>query len=373
MSDSGRATVRRRIASGWRASVAGNALALSLGLAFGLALLEWGLRLAGFPARSLHSVSAEEYEAVPGLWSPGQDFVNRDNPALPYRIHINALGLRGPETTLEPTRPRVLFIGDSFTFGDFVDDDETLPAQVQQRLGYRAEVLNGGVGGTTIVDQIAFLERLLVLRPSLVVLVFFENDLNDLFVDLAMHEQFARNRALKSGVLRPLFWLIRDTAMFNAFLEARASLRARTETPADRETGEGEGPGFYSDAWVSMRAARYAEEAAALRDRLERQSVSLLIAGFPHPFSVRESDPDRGMPIPDQIGAVARALEAYSIPLVNLRPILKTSGRSLRKLYLFPYDGHASRLGYSIASEALAPHVLAELDGSHTAARLPGA
>jgi len=345
--------------SGRRAAAWGNILALFAGGAFALALLEVGLRLAGFPGRSLHSVSAEEYERVPGLWSPGQDFVDRDNPALPYRIHINSLGLRGPETTFEPRRPRVLFIGDSFTFGDFVGDDETLPAQVQQLLGERAEVLNGGVSGTTIVDHRVFLERLLALRPSLVVLVFFENDLTDLFADPPQHLQFARNRALKGGTLRPLFWLVRDTATFNAFLKARLALCARSEAG---EPGVGEGPAFYSDAWVAIRAARYAEEAAALRDRLARESISLLIAGFPHPFSVRESDPDLGTPMPDQIGAVYRVLETYAIPMVDLRQALKASGRSLRELYLFPHDGHASPLGYAVAAEALGPHVLHALE-----------
>jgi len=353
----------------WAGAI-GNFLALFASGVLGFALLEGGLRLAGFPARSLHSISAEEYETVPGLWSPGQDFVNRDNPALPYRIHINSLGLRGPETALEPSRPRVLFIGDSFTFGDFVDDDETLPAQVQQRLGDRAEVLNGGVGGTTIVDQRVFLERFLVLKPTLVVLLFFENDLNDLASDPPQHVQFARNRALKSGTLQPLFGLIRDTATFNAFLKARAVLSARNGVDAgDGEPGGGERLVLFSDAWLATCATRYAEEAATLRDRLERENIPLLVAGFPHPFSVRESDPDLGGFIPDRIGPMARVLDAYGIPVIDVRPALQASGRSLRELYLLPHNGHASPLGYAIAAETLIPHVLRALDESRADGR----
>ena len=43
-----------------------------------------------------------------------------------------------------------------------------LPAQVQVLLGDGADVLNGGVGGTTIVDQRVFVERYLSLEPRVI-------------------------------------------------------------------------------------------------------------------------------------------------------------------------------------------------------------
>ena len=106
------------------------ALVLTLGAA------ELLLRASGrFPTVQLHSVSSRDHARIPGPWQPNQDLVRLAKPALPHRVRTNALGLRGPETSLAPRGPRVLCVGDSFTFGDFVEDDETLPAQLGARLG----------------------------------------------------------------------------------------------------------------------------------------------------------------------------------------------------------------------------------------------
>ena len=93
---------------------------------------------------------------------------------------INALGLRGPECAPEPTpgRTRVALLGDSFTLGIGVRDEDTLPAQLERALGpERFEVLNFGVSATDTVQQVQYLQGF-VLRfaPQVVVLVFFLND-----------------------------------------------------------------------------------------------------------------------------------------------------------------------------------------------------
>ena len=55
------------------------------------------------------------------------------------------------------------------------------------RLSGRADVLNAGVLGSTIVDQRVFLQRLLDLNPTLVLLVFCENDLDDFQTTPPLH------------------------------------------------------------------------------------------------------------------------------------------------------------------------------------------
>jgi lysophospholipase L1-like esterase len=326
-----------------RAALVFASLALSLGL------LEIGLRWSGrYPAVGLHSASARDYERIPGFWEPGQDFVNRQIPALPHRIRTNSLGLRGPETTLAPRGPRVLCLGDSFTFGDYVNDEETLPAQLGARLKGSAEVLNGGIGGTTIVDQREFLERYLALSPDVVLLIYYENDLEDLFLEPPMHVRFARNRELKSGVLGPLYEQVRDTATFNALLHLQGLLRARevASTPATQQAEGAEPP-----PWLAPMVERYADEVAALRDRLEAREIELVVAAFPHPFVVS------GKYQRDRIAPVSRALAARHIPTVDLTPALRASSQPLTELFLFPHNGHASARAYAIAAEVLEPHV----------------
>ena len=101
-----------------------------------------------------------------------------------YQVHINALGLRGPETTREkpPGIYRIICIGGSTTFGTGATSDEkSYPARLQALLnrlaetghapeGIRYEVLNGGVSGYNSVDSLINLElRLLELQPDAVI------------------------------------------------------------------------------------------------------------------------------------------------------------------------------------------------------------
>lgn len=74
---------------------------------------------------------------------------------------------------------RVLFLGDSFTYGLGSGDDETFVHLVDEALE-RTEVINSGCNGYGQREQLAVLDTLgESLRPDLVVLMFFWNDLED--------------------------------------------------------------------------------------------------------------------------------------------------------------------------------------------------
>jgi len=94
--------------------------------------------------------------------------------------HVNALGLRGAECALAkaPGTRRVAVLGDSFTLGIGVRDEDTLPAQLQRALGRAdVEVLNFGVSATQTVEHVRYLEGYaLGFDPDVVVLVYFLND-----------------------------------------------------------------------------------------------------------------------------------------------------------------------------------------------------
>jgi lysophospholipase L1-like esterase len=115
---------------------------------------------------------------------PGWDKREPPPGSKRYQVHINALGLRGPETTREkpPGIYRIICIGGSTTFGTgATSDDKAYPARLQQALnhladtghapeGLRYEVLNGGVSGYNSIDSLINLElRLLELQPDAVI------------------------------------------------------------------------------------------------------------------------------------------------------------------------------------------------------------
>ncbi|HVN38886.1 MAG TPA: hypothetical protein VMW19_12030 [Myxococcota bacterium] len=93
-------------------------------------------------------------------------------------VAIDARGLRanGNEPA-PPEQPSVLAVGDSFTFGDEVDDRSTWPSALERRLGQR--VWNGGVFGYGL-DQITLRAEQLVpaLTPSVLVVSMIPDDVS---------------------------------------------------------------------------------------------------------------------------------------------------------------------------------------------------
>jgi hypothetical protein len=73
-------------------------------------------------------------------------------------------------------RPLLLATGDSFTYGEEVDDGDTWPSQLQALLGIR--VVNGGVGAYGLDQIVLRTERLAqALRPTAIVVSFIADDL----------------------------------------------------------------------------------------------------------------------------------------------------------------------------------------------------
>ncbi len=97
-----------------------------------------------------------------------------------FRVTTNALGMRGPATGEKGGRLRILAIGDSTTFGQYLEDHETWPAVLQSLLdaeGARAEVLNAGVIGMSSFQGLAYLmARGFDLQPDVVIATFGFND-----------------------------------------------------------------------------------------------------------------------------------------------------------------------------------------------------
>jgi lysophospholipase L1-like esterase len=105
-----------------------------------------------------------------------------------YIQRVNNLGLRGADTTLEKPAGtfRILMLGDSFTMGKGVEDDETFVSLVGQALqeesaacgGPRLEVLNGGVDSySPILSYLQLKTDLIALHPDVVMLNLDNSDL----------------------------------------------------------------------------------------------------------------------------------------------------------------------------------------------------
>jgi lysophospholipase L1-like esterase len=107
------------------------------------------------------------------------EFMFDRSRAVSYRT--SSLGLRGGEIGARTQGvPRVLVIGDSYTFGWAVEEEQSYPRQATLLLsaaGREVEIINAGIPGYGTRQERALLAELLpVLRPDVVVLGFVMND-----------------------------------------------------------------------------------------------------------------------------------------------------------------------------------------------------
>jgi lysophospholipase L1-like esterase len=101
------------------------------------------------------------------------------------KVHINSLGLRGPELISLPRGGyRVMVLGDSMVAGFEVDDDKTFVALLEEKLTKElrmpVQTINAGVRGYgTDQAYLYYRERVRELRPDLVIFQASGNDFED--------------------------------------------------------------------------------------------------------------------------------------------------------------------------------------------------
>ena len=109
--------------------------------------------------------------------------VSKTNEWHNITIAINSKGLRDEEYDLTSTNYRILMLGDSFTSGEFVELQDSVPKRVEQHLrraGYAVDVINAGVGSYSPTLEYLYLrERGLEYAPDMIVLNFDLSDVHD--------------------------------------------------------------------------------------------------------------------------------------------------------------------------------------------------
>ena len=98
----------------------------------------------------------------------------RSDERVPFTVTINSQGLRAPRDYAPRPAPgvaRLAVVGDSCTFGEGVDDDQTLPSYLERSLA-GVEVINFGVHGYGLGEMVLRLEReVFAFNPDRIFLV----------------------------------------------------------------------------------------------------------------------------------------------------------------------------------------------------------
>ena len=190
-------------------------------LIFGAVLLAFELTLRAFGYGDY-----ERYRPDPDLlWvlKPGQRGITHFGHKP---VRVNSYGMRGDE--FSPQKPRgkirIISFGDSYTYGYGVGQDDTYPALLGQLLERsfpgRYEVLNAGVNGYGIYQELVYLRRAVKYQPDIITVSSTYNDslfLNNVHVDgtIAMDEA-PKRRILRSVSLKRV---ARSVALYNFWME----------------------------------------------------------------------------------------------------------------------------------------------------------
>ena len=152
-------------------------IVVGLALLLGVVLAEFLGRLAApqvtmFP----RYVTSTDYEIE---MAPGAEIRHRRGRMWTFTYRTNEIGRRGPYVPPDQLTGKavVAVLGDSFSFGIGVEDDQVFSAQLGRLLGGGWYVLNGGMSGWGIDSEIKWYSEVgKPYHPEAVVLQFTGND-----------------------------------------------------------------------------------------------------------------------------------------------------------------------------------------------------
>lgn len=257
-----------------------------------------------------------------------------DGATLSYRI--NSLGFRGKETTHEkpPNTVRIVGIGDSFTFGTGVRNEDTFLSILESRLAAtitkaNIEVLNLGVGGYNTAHEVSLLNHVGVsLHPDIVVIFFFLNDTNAGGTASAFGAQITEQQLP--------FWR-RHSQLADLIASGLERQRAARELVKN-----------YNDSYQD-KAAGWERSKRALRNAkslADKKDFELVLAIFPVLWNLSDNYPF--LQIHRTVSDFASGL---SIPVLDLQP--EFSGFDGPELWAHPNNQHPNAQGHEIAGIAL--------------------
>ncbi|MGE3272505.1 MAG: hypothetical protein AB7P40_27415 [Chloroflexota bacterium] len=364
----------RRASPSWQARV----LLVLIGVLLPLGLAEAGLRVAG-------AALPGDYQTV-SFAEAHPEFGRRNRPGAGWKktdeytswIEINSKSLRGAEIDYPkpPGEYRILITGDSFTFGEQVNQDETFTQRLEDRLnaeqpGLHYRVLNAGSNGWATANEAVYLTKEGVrFSPDVVIVAFYVgNDISDNYrrvatvsiareADLALRgaDSFEGPRRIlrrselytvfESGVLAKLPWWQDDGGSNSSDRKAPRN---------DQEAQE---------AWAITESLL-----ARMRDVSESQGARFMVMVVPTAVTVAqrgdasdrdtddEEDDDGGPEVKpgmeDPHGQLADMLARLNITSLDLLPDFRRADNQIKDRLYYRRNAHWTAAGHEVTTDAL--------------------
>ena len=353
-------------------------LALALGLAAGLALSELALRVLDLPRSHRPHSAPSQFDFLQSRTDGRVFFVNKRSDPIPFVYdsdprgyfgpgnqvthQTNANGFRGPECPLAKPAGvfRVVFLGDSFTFGEGVRFEDTFAERTAALLARRFadagrvfESCNLGVSGYNTSDALHLFEALVPrLQPDAVVLTYVLNDAEPPLFQTAPGRdpvRRARESEVAEGVATP-------TPPDVALYELRVA-QLIWQFAAQRRQGaatEAHYRALYlpgAQGWLASGSAL-----DALVAHCQRARIPLLVALFPILHQLDDSHP-----FLPEYRTVLERVRAAGGEALDLFPAF--AGQDAPALWVHPTDQHPNELAHALAAERLAERLAPLVQG----------
>jgi hypothetical protein len=347
-------------------------------LVVALAIAEGAVRL----------ISPQEVGPVRFAWDPelgqipvpGQQGQRNIPGVFAFTYSNNSLGWRGRREYREakPTDYRVLLLGDSFTYGTGVDDDQTFAARVEQDLRadrMSVEVVNAGCPGKGTDYALKCFQMVgRKFHPELTVLCFFANDFQDNergeYYLVGKHGELAA-KSLKEdqgGIKNFLFrlpaynWLISWSQAANLVKQAGVEVLVNRAQKTGSDASGGlvvsykKGAEGYSNRTNKDLTNLYV---ARLNTAVKGAGGELIMFYLPVSQEVREYQTSRTISADER--ACVRIAADNGITLWSLTPLLAHSGQSIDHLYY--KEGHWTAAAHEMAARSMSRLIQSELAG----------
>jgi len=264
----------------------------------------------------------------------GWEMVPGEHYTYQHRVRINSLGLRGPELAAkEAHEVRVLFLGDSLTYGQGVADDETVPAALERalqerELRHRWSVVNAGCRAYGTSHEIGLLEELGArIQPDVVLLGWYWNDVSERAIQPTYESFLSRGEfAFDTGDRIEGWSRLRWHAL---------QLPRRSALVMFVHDFLGDSNQLFAPDVVEAGFQRLALLLARFRAECARLGATAVMVIFPD--AKRLAGAERSRPCDERAAALARQ---HELPLVELMPALQPLYATSERLPILAFDGH---------------------------------
>jgi len=324
-------------------------LALAIALGASLVVAEIAVRvLVGAPLAErlpLMLVRANPYR--------GWEMVPGEHYTYQHRVRVNSLGLRGPELAAKaPNEKRILFLGDSLTYGQGVADDETVPAALERELAARAphrrwSVVNAGCRAYGTSQEVGLLAELGArVQPDVVLLGWYWNDVSERAIQPTYEAFLPRGEFAFDTGSRVEGWAwLRWQALQ---LPRRSALVMLVH---DLFSGKDQ---MFAPEVIEDGFRRLPLLLGDLRAECARLGATPVMVIFPD--ANRLEGRERSRPLDERAAAQARE---HELPLIELLPALQPLTSARGRLPILAFDGHYDAEANRAMAAYLAEHLLA--------------